>query len=92
MSTVLCFLKSNAFYFLPFVTVGRLRYFSAIYRKLSENRHANIKMAEKERKTLDTLPERCTITMHHEISARGLLVPAGDGSAQLSDTLSPTRQ
>ena len=37
---------------------------------------------------LDTLPERCTMTMHHEISARGLLMPAGDGSAMLSDTLS----
>ena len=58
----------------------------------------NIKMAEKERKIqptavpLDTLPERCTMTMHHEISARGSLMPAGDGSALLSDTLSPTRQ
>ena len=57
-----------------------------------------IKMAEKERKTqptavpLDALPERCTITMHHEISARGSLMSAGDGSALLSDTLSPTRQ
>ena len=44
----------------------------------------NIKMAEKERKIqptavpLDTLPERCTMMMHHEISARGLLMPAGD--------------
>ena len=28
---------------------------------------------------LDTLPERCTMTMHHEISARGSLMPAGDG-------------
>ena len=58
----------------------------------------NIKMTEKERKIqptavpLDTLPERCTMTMHHEISARGSLMPAGDGSALLSDTLSPTRQ
>ena len=56
----------------------------------------NIKMAEKERKIqptavpLDTLPERCTMTMYHEISARGPLMPAGDGSALLSDTLSPT--
>ena len=41
---------------------------------------------------LDTVPERCTMTMHHEISARGSLMPAGDGSAMLSDTLSPTRQ
>ena len=55
-------------------------------------------MAEKERKIqptavpLDTLPERCTMTMHHEISAHGSLMPAGDGSALLSDTLSPTRQ
>ena len=53
----------------------------------------NIKMAEKERKIqptavpLDNLPERCTMTMHHEISARGSLMPAGDGSAMLSDTL-----
>ena len=30
--------------------------------------------------------------MHHEISARGSLLPVGDGSALLSDTLSPTRQ
>ena len=29
---------------------------------------------------LDTLPERCTMTMHHEISARGSLMPAGGGS------------
>ena len=41
---------------------------------------------------LDTLPERCTMTMHHEILARCSLVPAGDGSTLLSDTLSPTRQ
>ena len=40
----------------------------------------NIKMVEKERKRqptavpLDTLPERCTMTMHHEISARGSLM------------------
>ena len=58
----------------------------------------NIKMAEKERKIqptavpLDTVPERCTMTMHHEISARGSLMQAGDGSAMLSDTLSPTKQ
>ena len=54
----------------------------------------NIKMAEKEPTAvpLDTLPERCTMTMHHEISARGSLMPAGDGSALLFDTLSPTRQ
>ena len=58
----------------------------------------NIKMDEKERKIqptavpLDTLPERCTMTMHHEISARGSLMPAGDSSALLSDTLSPTKQ
>ena len=63
----------------------------------------NIKMAEKEREKkkkkkqptavpLDALPERCTMTMHHEISARGSLMPAGDGSAMLYDTLSPTRQ
>ena len=58
----------------------------------------NIKMAEKERKIqptavpLDTVLERCTMTMYHEISARGSLMPAGDGSAMLSDTLSPTRQ
>ena len=58
----------------------------------------NIKMAEKEGKIqptavpLDTLPERCTMSMYHEVSARGSLMPAGDGSALLSDTLSPTRQ
>ena len=46
----------------------------------------NIKMAEKERKIqptavrLDTLPEGCTMTMHHEISDRGSLMPAGGGS------------
>ena len=49
----------------------------------------NIKIAEKERNIqptavpLDTLPERCTMTMHHAISARGSLMPAGDGSAVL---------
>ena len=37
---------------------------------------------------LDKLPERCTMTMHPEISARGSLIPAGDGSALLSDTCS----
>ena len=58
----------------------------------------NSKMAEKERKIqptavpLDTLPERCTMTMHHEISARGSRMPARDDSALLSDALSPTRQ
>ena len=58
----------------------------------------NIKMVEKERKIqptavpLDTLPERCTMKMQHEISSQGSLMPAGDGSELLSDTLSPTRQ
>ena len=58
----------------------------------------NIKMAEKERKIqltavpLDTVPERCAMTMHHEISARSSLMPAGDSSALLSDDLSPTRR
>ena len=37
---------------------------------------------------LDVLPERCTMTIHYEISARGSHMPAGDGSAMLSDTLS----
>ena len=42
---------------------------------------------------LDTLPERRTITIHPEISARGSLIPAGDGSKLLSDTCPPgTRQ
>ena len=67
-------------------------------RNMNETLLSHIKMAERERKIqptavpLDTLPERCTMTMHHEISARGSLMPAGDGSAVLSDTLSPTRQ
>ena len=61
----------------------------------------NIKMAEKEKTTgklqptavpLDTLPERCTMTMHHEISASVSLMPAADGSAMLSVILSLTRQ
>ena len=55
----------------------------------------NIKKERKIQPTavpLDTLPERCTMTMHHEISARGSLMPAGDGSAVLYDTLFPTRQ
>ena len=30
---------------------------------------------------LDKLSERCTMTMHPEISARGSLRPAGDGSS-----------
>ena len=42
---------------------------------------------------LDTLPERRTMTIHPEISARGSLIPAGDGSKLLSDTCPPgTRQ
>ena len=43
-------------------------------------------MAEKQPTAvpLDALPERCTMTMHHEILARGSLTPAGDGSALLS--------
>ena len=42
---------------------------------------------------LDTLPERRTMTIHHEISARGSLTPVGDGSKLLSDTCPPgTRQ
>ena len=54
---------------------------------MSSTWHVKDKMADKERKKrltavpLDTLPERCTMTMHHEISARGSLMPAGDGSA-----------
>ena len=36
---------------------------------------------------LGTLPERCTMTMHPEISARGSLIPAGNGSSLLSDTI-----
>ena len=58
----------------------------------------NIKLWLKKRKIqptavpLDALPERCSLTMHHEISARGSLMPAGDGSVLLSDTLFPTRQ
>ena len=54
--------------------------------------------AKKERKIQptavppDTLPKRCTMTMHHEISASGSLMPAADGSAMFYDTLSPTRQ
>ena len=42
---------------------------------------------------LDTLPERRTMTIHPEISARGSFIPAGDGSKLLSDTCPPgTRQ
>ena len=42
---------------------------------------------------LDTLPERRTMTIHPEISARGSLILAGDGSKLLSDTCPPgTRQ
>ena len=53
----------------------------------------HIKMAEKERKIqptalpLDTLPERCTMTMYREILVCGSLMPAGDSSKLLSDTL-----
>ena len=32
------------------------------------------------------------VDLGHLISARGSLMPAGDGSALLPDTLSPTRQ
>ena len=45
-----------------------------------------------QRYLLDALPERRTMTMHHKISARRSLVPAGDSSKLFSDTLSPTRQ
>ena len=38
---------------------------------------------------LDTLPERRTMTIHPEISARGSLIPAGDGSKLLSDIYPP---
>ena len=38
---------------------------------------------------LDVLPERRAMTIHPEISARGSLIPAGDGSKLLSDTCSP---
>ena len=48
---------------------------------------------------LDTLPERRTMMIHPEIprraeiSARGSLIPAGDGSKLFSDTCPPgTRQ
>ena len=42
---------------------------------------------------LDTLPERRTMTIHPEISARGTLIPVGDRSKLLSDTCPPgTRQ
>ena len=36
---------------------------------------------------LDTLPERRTMTIHPEISARESLIPAGDGSKLLSDRM-----
>ena len=38
---------------------------------------------------LDTLPERRTMTIRPEISARGSIVPAGDGSKLLWDTCPP---
>ena len=38
---------------------------------------------------LDMLPERCTMTIHPEISARGSLIPAGDGSKLHSETFPP---
>ena len=38
---------------------------------------------------LDTLSERRTMTIHPEFSARGSLIPAGDGSELLSDTCPP---
>ena len=39
---------------------------------------------------LDTLPECCIMTMRPKSSARGSLIPAGDGSKKLlSDTCSP---
>ena len=42
---------------------------------------------------LDTLPERRAMTIYPEISTRGSLIPAGDGSKLLSDTCPPgTRQ
>ena len=55
-------------------------------------RRANAKTREKIQPVavpLDTLPERRTMTIHPEISARGSLIPAGDGSKLLSDTSPP---
>ena len=40
---------------------------------------------------LDTLPERRTVTIHREISARGSLMPAEHGSKLFSDTLVPDK-
>ena len=54
-----------------------------------------IKNAKRREKTqpvavpLDMLPERRTMTIHPEISARGSLIPAGDGSKLLSDACPP---
>ena len=55
-------------------------------------------MADKEktkiswqRYLLDALPERCTLTIHHKISARRSLMPAGDGSKLFSDTFVPDK-
>ena len=39
---------------------------------------AGEKNLSQQRYLLDTLPERRTMTMHHEISARRSLMPAGD--------------
>ena len=53
----------------------------------SAMRRANARRREKIQPVavpLDTLPERRTMTIHPEISARGSLIPAGDGSKLLS--------
>ena len=54
---------------------------------------ANAKRREKIKPVavpLDTLPERGTMTIHPEISARESLIPTGNGSKLLSKTCPPT--
>ena len=46
---------------------------------LRQNGWKREKQLSQQRYLLDALPERRTMTMHHEISARSSLMPAGDG-------------
>ena len=52
-------------------------------------RRRNVRKIQPVAVPLDTLPERRTLTIYPEISARGSLIPAGDGSKLLSDACSP---
>ena len=49
-------------------------------QKARKERQQQKKSSRQRYPALDTLSERCTMTMHHQISAHRSLMPAGDGS------------